>query len=131
MIALALLVISCSSARMKIGGNSVVDIPYNGGILTISVYKHESFWRIANCLTNKNVAVYSSRLRILDNGRTLDFNIFDGYGHMVPSETVSNRDLIIFEVIPEGYKLGDKIELIVEDGFIDGIKSSRWLITES
>ena len=124
--------LSCSPDHMKIGGSESVTLSYKGGNLSVSIFKHGAFWRIANQLSSKDVTVHCSKLHVIINGNPVYFNIFDEYGKMIPynEEKLVKNKLIYYEIMPNGYKVGNKVELAIDADYIDGINAASWLITE-
>jgi hypothetical protein len=123
---------SCSSSHLKLNGQRTIFIPYQGGTLSISIFKHGSFWRIANKLSSKNVVLHPDKMHILKNGHRLTFNLYDEYGKMIPyseNKNVTNY-IIYFEIIMVNYRIGDRIDLEIESDFIIGSKAAKWSIQD-
>jgi len=117
---------------MKLDGQETVTLPYNGGILSIHIIKHGESWRIIAKFSSNNVKINDSHLHITNGGRALYFRTVDEYGHKIvfPGERTVRQGIMYFDVDKGDYKVGDKIELIINKGFINGVDYAIWPITE-
>ena len=123
--------LSFGSHRMKLDGQETVTLPYNGGILSIYAIEHGEDWRIVAKFSSNSVTIDSSKLQFTDDEHLLNFRTVDEYGHIIlfPGERTVRHGIIYFDVSKHGYKAGDKIELIINKGFIHGIDYVTWSIT--